>query len=347
MDAALAGKRIRVVYTGGTLGMVPSPRGYVPAPDIAALIDARVPELRAAGMPALTLETYATPIDSANAMPRHWYALAAHLSASAADCDGFVVIHGTDTLAYTASALSFLLAGLDKPVVLTGAQIPLHELRNDAQANLVSSVMVAGLDRAREVSICFGRRLLRGNRATKVRSTALDAFDSPNCPPLADLGTAIRFRSDVPPLPVPAGPPDVPAHRHAGIAVLPMFPGVSADLVRGLVAGGARGLVLEAYGMGNAPDADPALMAAVGDAVAGGTIVVAISQCLQGNVDLGTYASGHALAERGVVGGRDLTREAAMTKLHVLLARGLPREEIAAAMTRDLAGELTAAQSSP
>ena len=336
------GKGVCVIYTGGTLGMVPSAQGYVPATDLDRLLAAKMPELTAAGMPRCELVDYGPPIDSANVLPAFWFALAERVAELEADYDGVVIIHGTDTLAYTASALSFLLARVAKPVVLTGAQIPLAEIRNDAHANLLSAILIASLGRTSETGVVFGRRLLRANRTTKIRSTALDAFDSPGYPPLAELGTEIRFRevTEAPPA-EPASWFDRPAYRPTNVAVLPVFPGLRADVVTAVVEAGLEGLVLECYGLGTAPDRDDDLMGAIREAVDGGVVTVAISQCLEGSVSLRTYAAGSALADCGVISGFDMTREAAFTKLHYLFARGLARDEVARRMQQNLRGELS------
>lgn len=332
-------KKICLIYTGGTLGMVPSDRGYVPSTELDRLMAAKMPELGTEAMPDFELRRYDPPIDSANAAPEHWYVLAEMIAGLEAGVDGVVVIHGTDTLAYSASALSFLLAECEKPVILTGAQIPLHEVRNDAHGNLLSAMLLAALGQATEVCVCFGPRLLRGNRTTKVRSTALDAFDSPDHPPLADLGTEIRFRdATLPPRPAWLVRPD---YRDIDIAVLPIFPGVKPGLLESVLASGVRGLVLESYGAGTAPDRDRALMRAIRDAVDAGIVVVSVSQCLEGRVSLGTYAAGQALADAGVIGGHDMTREAAFTKLHCLTALGFDSDTVRLRLRRNLRGELT------
>ena len=337
-----ADKGVCIIYTGGTLGMVPSAQGYVPSQNLDRLLAAKMPELQSEGMPRHELIEYGPLIDSANVTRRFWYELSERVESLQSDYDGFVIIHGTDTLAYTASALSFLLARMNKPVVLTGAQIPLFEIRNDAQANLLAAILVAAMGRTSGASVVFGRRLLRANRTTKIRSTALDAFESPGFPPLAELGTEIRFRDlNEAHTVVPASWFERPAYRPQNIAVVPIYPGIQPGVVRALVETGLQGLILECYGMGNAPDADEALLRAIREAVESGTVIVAISQCLEGNVSLRTYAAGSALADCGVISGFDMTREAAFTKLHYLFARGFAPEEVARRMQENLRGELT------
>jgi L-asparaginase len=337
-------KGICVIYTGGTFGMVRSPRGFVPAKGLAGLLKANMPELRRDGIPRYELIESDRPIDGANATPKLWYDLAEQIIGIEADYDGFVIIHGTDTLAYTASVLSFLLAPMAKPVVVTGAQIPLVEVESDAPANLEAALTVAAGAHTSEVSVVFGRRVLRGNRATKVSSSALDGFDSPNFPPLADLGAPIQFRElGEPRRAVPASWFERPVYRPGNIAVLPIFPGIHADIVKAVVGTGVRGMILECYGKGSAPDMNEPLIRALHEAVDGGVVAVAVTQCVEGSVSLGTYASGSVLADCGVISGSDLTREAAFTKLHYLFARRLSPQEIAQRMQQNLRGELTPA----
>ncbi len=334
--------RLCIIYTGGTFGMRRAGDSYVPAPDLAALIAARLPELSDPAMPAYDLEEYAKPIESANATPGDWYRLAADIHGARDAHDGFIVIHGTDTLAYTASALSFLLAGLNKPVLVTGSQIPLCEVRNDAQANLLSAVQAIATGRLAEVAVCFGRRILRGNRATKVSATELDAFLSPNFSALAEIGTHIRF-NEVNGLPAVPAMTDAPiAYRDVNLAVLRLYPGMPAAIIDALTGTGIRGLILRCYGVGTAPTGDRAFLDALDRADRAGVLTVAVSECLEGRVSLGRYAAGARLADRGVISGHDMTTEAAFTKMHVLFAQGLSREKTAQAMQRNLRGELTA-----
>jgi len=322
--------------------MRPSPRGYIPAVNLEGLLADKLPELHASSVLDVGFVEYDPPLDSANMLPEHWYRLAETISDRAAAYDGFVVIHGTDTLAFTASALSFLLADLAKAVVVTGSQIPLAEPRNDARGNLLAAIEVAAGGQSDDVSVCFGSRLMRGNRTTKIRAQAFDAFYSPNHPYLADVGTEIRFRpghaltrlADVPVL-------SRPAYKECAIAVVPVVPGLPPGTIDAVAASGARGMILECFGMGTAPTSDPDLMAALERAASHGTVMVAISQCLQGHVSLATYAAGQELIDCGVVSGFDMTREATFTKLHTLFALGLEPKEVSRLMQQDLCGELT------
>ena len=330
-------RRVLVLYAGGTIGMAPSAQGYRPMADFAGVL--RRQFAACAGLPACEIVEMAEPIDSANLQPAHWRAIAAELVARWDEWDGFVVLHGTDTMAWTASALSFMLLGADKPVILSGAQIPLGQPRSDAAANLQGALALAADPRIREVALYFGGRLLRGNRSSKVHADRFAAFDSPNCLPLAEAGIGIVVHDDRLLRP---GARDfaLPAFDRAAVAVLTVHPGLSAPAVEALLGDPAlRGLVLCSYGVGNAPDADAQLLAALGVAVARGVVVVNITQCVTGSVVQGSYATGAALARIGVVAGGDLTLEAAFAKLHVLIARGLTPAEIHDCLGRAWCGE--------
>ncbi|GHC37770.1 asparaginase domain-containing protein [Aidingimonas halophila] len=335
--------RLLILYTGGTLGMQPSSKGYVPSRRFAEQLDAALVAQPANRLPNHDLQTLHPLIDSADLAPVAWNRLVATLAEVWTSYDGFVILHGTDTLAYTASALSFLLGPLDKPVVLTGAQIPLGEPRSDALNNVVLAMQAAGHSRApREVCIAFHDRLLRGNRARKCRTQGLDAFDSPNAPWLGEAGIALRLNG-LPPLPV--GTPDLtPADFEAGrTAVLHCHPGLSPrQVTRQLDDPQLQGLVLMTYGVGNPPGLDGQLLTCLRQATERGLAIVNVTQCGQGMVQQGTYATGRQLEDAGVIAGRDLTPEAAITKLDVLLARGQRGQALRDALSRPLRGEMCA-----
>ncbi len=335
-------KRIYIAYTGGTIGMRRTADGYRPVPGFLARQLADMAAMRHPAIPSYEIHEYDPLIDSSNISPRWWVHIARDIAAHYDVFDGFVVLHGTDTMAYTASALPFMLQGLSKPVILTGAQIPLCELRNDARENLITAMLIAANYPLPEVCLFFGNRLLRGNRSVKVNADGFDAFDSPKFPPLGIAGIGIDIRWDlVLPAPEQKMQVSVKAFRESRVASLRLFPGISAEVVRNILAPPINGLVLETYGVGNAPDNDSALLSVLTEADARGVVIVNCTQCLQGRVRMSEYATGTALARAGVISGHDMTAEAALAKMFYLLSRRLPVSEIKAQMQSDLRGELS------
>jgi L-asparaginase len=335
-------KRVYVAYTGGTIGMKRTADGYVPQPGYLQKQMAAMPELRHASMPSFKIHEYDPLLDSSNMTPREWVKIAHDIAEHYDDYDGFVVLHGTDTMAYTASALPFMLHGLRKPVIISGSQIPLCEVRNDARENLITSLMIAASYDIPEVCLYFGGRLLRGCRAVKVSADGFAAFDSPNHPPLGTVGIEIDI--DWPLVRRPRGKNRLEVRDVAApvVSALRLFPGISPELVRNVLRPPLQGLVLEAYGVGNGPDQDAAFIAALSEATARGVVVVDCTQCLEGTVNLGEYATGTALAGAGVISGFDMTAEAALAKLYYLFSRGWSADRVKREMQRDLQGELTA-----
>ncbi len=343
-------KRVYIVYTGGTIGMQPTADGYAPAPGYLASQLAAIPELRDAAMPAYDIHEYDPLLDSANMTPADWLKIAQDIAAHYDDYDGFIVLHGTDTMAYTASALPFMLRGLGKPVILTGSQLPLCEVRNDARENLITVMMIAANYPIPEVCLYFGDKLLRGCRAVKVNAVGFDAFDSPNYPPLGTVGIHIDVHwENILPPPTP-GALVVQPLAAAHLGTLRLFPGMHPDIIANVLRPPLQGLVLEAYGVGNGPVTNGAFMAALEDAVARGVVIVDCTQCLKGAVDLEGYATGSALAKIGVISGFDMTVEAALAKLFYLFsleaAGGNPEatansDFIKQQMQTNLRGELT------
>jgi L-asparaginase len=331
-----------IAYTGGTIGMQPTPDGYTPAPGHLAQVMASLPELQTSALPEYDIHEYDPLIDSANMTPALWFKIAQDIADHYAEYDGFVVIHGTDTMAYTASALPFMLQGLNKPVILTGSQIPLSEVRNDARSNLITAMMLAADYEIPEVCLCFGDTLLRGCRSTKVNAVGFQAFASPNFPPLARIGIDVNIDWDQV---LPPTTEDVPIQVNAFetplVGVLRLFPGISAELIHSMLRPPLQGLVLEAYGVGNGPSNNLELMEALRSATERGVLVVDCSQCLQGYVDLNGYAAGSALAKIGIISGYDMTTEAALAKMFYLFGQNLPLDEVNRLMQTNLRGELT------
>lgn len=342
--------RILILHTGGTIGMVPSAQGYVPAAGFRDRLKAQLPTHAAAQtseqLPTFELLDLEPLIDSSNLVPADWHRIADALISRWEDYSGFIVLHGTDTMAYTASALSFILQGCNKPVVVTGSQIPLSQLRNDALDNLLTSLLLAERSDLNEVVVCFNGRILRGNRARKVSSSHLAAFDSPNFPWLGEAGIEISLNSQ---LLLPAGDPQflqsdfqLPEFNPDAVAILLFYPGISASVVSALTEReGLKGMVLLSYGAGNPPEATPGLIDALEKAAARGVTLLNLTQCQQGAVSQGTYATGATLNRIGVIPGSDLTPEAAFAKLHVLLGKGLSGDQLKAALQQPLSGEFS------
>ena len=338
-------KKILIIHTGGTIGMVRTENGY--APQSGALLEElnQIRDLRSPEMPDWDLIEFDPLLDSTNIRYEQWNSIAGAISRHYGEYDGFVVLHGTDTLAYSASALSFMLEGLDKPVVFTGAQIPLCELRSDGRDNLITSMMVAADGIINEVSLCFGDSVLRGNRAIKYSADGMVAFTSPNCNKLADAGISIEYDKASIRRYVKDALHTAALHpvmlKESRIAVIKIVPGIQLDIFESIMGESLDGLVLESFGKGNIPDYDPALSRLISEASKCGTIVVVCTQCPAGTVALGTYEAGSALVKAGAVSGGNMTTEAAITKLIYLLSKNLSEYEIRRFMQTDLRGELT------
>lgn len=345
--------RVLVLDTGGTIGMVATARGFAPDRGALPALIERLPQLHTAGEPRFSTPPFQSGrrvhydvvqldplLDSANLDLSHWARFATELGGHMDAYDGFVVLHGTDTMAYTASALSFMLEGLRKPVILTGSQIPLVQLRNDGLDNLLGAIGLAAHYPIPEVCIYFHHELLRGNRAQKHDATSLDAFDSPNFPRLAKVGIDVDVRLDLV-LPPSASPFRVETRLSPNVAAFRVFPGITRELLENFLRPPLEGLVLESYGSGNVPDQRTDLLDTIGAATARGVVIVNVTQCPRGVVT-DAYAAGRALSERGVVPGADLTAEAALAKLAYVLGKGVGHDESVAMMRRPLRGEMSA-----
>ncbi len=337
-----ARRSVYIAYTGGTIGMRREAGGYRPAPGFLASQMELLPAFKSPEMPHFKIHQYEPLLDSSNMTPREWMKIAADLTENYERYDGFIVLHGTDTMAYSAAALSFMLENLGKTVLFTGSQIPLCEVRNDAYDNLITSLLIAARNPVPEVCLFVGNRLLRGNRSTKVSAARFQAFESPNYPILGQAGVSIDYYRDRA-LPTPREPlhfrPIRTGENAPRVADIRLFPGIDALTLRRFLEP-VDGAVLHTYGAGNAPD-DPLLLAALTDATARGAVIVNCTQCLEGTVRMGDYATGNALAEAGVISGFDMTPEAALTKLYCLLSWGLGREEVEQRIQESLRGELT------
>lgn len=323
--------------------MVHTADGLRPQPGLLLDYLARMPELHSGDVPEAQLEVLAPLLDSADMGPRDWIRIAQAIVARASEFDGFVVLHGTDTMAHTASALSFLLPGLTKPVVLTGSQLSLTHPRSDGREHILTSLILAGTQAIPEVCIYFGSRLLRGNRAQKINSADFVAFDSGNLPPLATVGTNIVVQRHLVRSPGQGLPESIDFVRAPNVAALRVFPGLTADVLAAVLAPDTDGLVLETYGAGTFPESQTQLLDVLREVMARqpAPVIVSCSQCHGGAVREHVYRSSRTLAGLGVVSGHDMTPEATLTKLYCLLATGTPPEEARARMGQNIAGELT------
>lgn len=337
----MAKPHIALFYTGGTIGMAPSAHGLAPSNQFPDMLQACIERarLRYPDLPDVSVMAYAQPIDSTNAMPSDWQRIGADIAQHYSAFDGFVVLHGTDTMAYTASALSFMLQGLRKPVVLSGAQIPLAVPDSDATANIVDALRIASDPQLAEVVICFGGHVMRGNCATKVSSQSWQAFSSPDVPLLATCDGEISWRREALLPPAFAERFALPNYGAAQILSLRFTPGMPVAVLEALLVLAPDALILECYGTGNVPDREPALREVLLRARENGVVVCARSQCLHGGTALGVYVAGSALAEAGVVGLGAMRFEAAFAKLHHLFALGHDVQAVRSLLLHDLAGE--------
>lgn len=336
----MSAKRIYVAYTGGTIGMQKSDHGYIPVPGFLSDTVKGMPEFYRPEMPEFDIHEYHPVIDSSDMTPAHWLEIAMDIREHYDDYDGFVVLHGTDTMAYTASALSFMLENLSKPVIVTGSQIPLAQLRSDGQVNLLNSLYLAAYYPIAEVALYFNNQLFRGNRATKADADGFNAFASPNFPPLLQAGIHIEVLAGQLSQQQSHVPLQVAQITPQPISVVTLYPGISVDVIRNMAAAPVRALIIKSYGVGNAPQAEP-LLAALREASERGTVIVNCTQCFKGKVNMDGYATGNALKNSGVISGFDMTLEATLTKLHYLLSQPLQPAEIRNLMQRNLRGELT------
>jgi L-asparaginase len=344
--------KVLVLYTGGTIGMVPSDSENAASPLRPAPKDRLVKFVpNPLGGIAWDIEGLNNdegeavgPLDSSSVGPKHWVFMAKAIGKAYGMYDGFVVLHGTDTMAYTASALSFLLQNLGKPVIITGSQLPIFQHRTDAVMNFINALSIAGykatgLPRMPEVAICFGDVVLRGNRTTKVSTSRWQGFDSPNYPHIGRIGEHIVIEKSLL-LPVPdeqRSPFFANAVMEESVATIPIYPGMDANVLGRMLSLDVSGVILRTFGAGNAPESEE-FIAALKNAVASGKILVNTTQCLEGTVEQGLYEASFGLQNAGVITGLDLTPEAALTKLMWLLATEV-REEVPVQMQISQRGE--------
>lgn len=335
--------KILIIYTGGTIGMVDDAKTGTLIPFDFAQIKENVPELARLNY-ELSVHSFDPILDSSNMNPKIWAELANIIASKYDRFDGFVVLHGSDTMSFTASALSFMLQNLGKPVVLTGSQLPIGEIRTDAKENLITALEIAATkngDKAMvpEVSIYFDYQLFRGNRSIKYNSEKFEAFQSPNYAILAEAGVNLSFFHNYI-LPSPTGNFQIHTELNANIGVLKMYPGITELAVKAITESQVDAIVLEAFGSGNTTTSEW-FINCLEKAIAQGKIIVDISQCKGGSVQLGVYETSRRLQEMGVLSGYDMTFEATVTKLMFLMGQRLPIAEVKRLMEVSIAGELT------
>ena len=335
--------KILIIYTGGTIGMVNHPITGALIPFDFKQIQQNVPELARLNY-ELDVHSFDPILDSSNMDPVIWAELASIIERTYNDYDGFVILHGSDTMAYTASALSFMLENLNKPVVLTGSQLPIGEIRTDAKENLITALEIVatkneGLAMVPEVCIYFDYQLFRGNRSIKYNSEKFEAFLSPNYHILAEAGVNLSFYSNYI-HPHAEEPLHVQSNFNANIGVLKLYPGITPQAVQAITKSSVDAIVLETFGSGNTSTAQWFIDSLQG-AIDSGKLIVDISQCQGGSVELGKYETSKKLQQMGVISGFDMTFEATVTKLMYLMGLELSSEEIGRLMEQSLRGELT------
>ena len=336
---------ILIIYTGGTIGMVQKSVSGVLVPVKFDHIQEEVPDLNRLGY-NLQVVTFSPPIDSSNMTPAIWIKIANTIERNYNKYDGFVILHGTDTMAYTASALSYMFENLEKPIVLTGAQLPIGILRTDGKENLITAIQIAaakknGIAIVPEVCVYFNSKLFRGNRISKRHADDFSAFSSVNYPSLANAGVEIKYFSENIHHSANKGLLKVRTHFDENVVVLKFFPGMGRVVFENILnIPGLKGVVLESFGSGNIPT-NRWMISQIKNAIKRKIIFLNITQCQGGAVNMGRYSTGNELENAGVVSGKDMTTEAAITKLMFLLGQGLEQEEIKWHLNKSLIGEIS------
>ena len=341
--------RILIVYTGGTIGMIEDPVSKALKPFDFSHLLTNVPKIKMLDYEIDNIQ-FTEPIDSSDMNPTYWEQIARSIADNYDNYDGFVVLHGTDTMAYTASALSFMLGNLTKPVIITGSQLPIGEVRTDGEENLITALQIAaerdeaGNPMVREVAILFENYLWRGNRSTKRSADNFNAFKSNNYPYLAKRGLGISFDRDA----LTKHHRSLPLAPHyqldTNVVAIEIFPGITERTLRhALDTPGIKGVVLRTYGAGNGPTAEW-FLAAIRDTVRRGIVVLNVTQCANGGVHSNRYVAGDVLSATGIISGHDLTFEAAITKMMYLFGLGLDAGEVSRRLAIPIAGELTVSQ---
>ena len=337
---------ILLIYTGGTIGMIKDySSNALKAFDFNHLYD-KIPELNqlACNIESISFET---PIDSSNMNPDYWTKITGLVEENYSKKDGFVILTGSDTMAYTASAISFMIENLSKPIIFTGSQLPIGDLRTDAKENLITAVQIAasrksnGSPSVREVGLYFEYKLYRANRTTKISAEQFEAFTSPNYPPLAESGVHLKFNDNLIRSQQTSGPVIFRKQLETDILVLKLFPGISENVVAHLLqTPNLKGVVLETYGSGNAPT-DPWFIELLKQAISAGIHIVNVTQCTMGSVIPGQYETSVQLEAIGLIDGKDITTEAALAKLMYLLGSSVVQNDFKSVFETSLRGEMS------
>ncbi|MEM6735908.1 MAG: asparaginase [Bacteroidota bacterium] len=338
------GKRsILIIYTGGTFGMIQNESGALTPFNFGKAVD-KIPVLRNLGL-KLTVISFPVPIDSSNIHIHDWKNLAYIIEENYSQYDGFVILHGTDTMAYSSSMLSFMLKGLNKPVIFTGAQIPIGSPRSDARENLIAALEIASAHKdgrpiVDEVCLYFNYFLLRGNRSQKIRSSTFAAFESENYPALAEVGIEIEFNKTALKKCDEESKLEVLSKLNPNVALLKIFPGVTSHFVESILLNQKTdGIVLESFGSGNTMKFDWFLKC-LEKAIKKNKTILNVSQCIGGKVVQGKYETSKMLDDIGVLSGGDITTEAALTKMMFVLGRETDKQKIKQLLTNSISGEM-------
>lgn len=336
--------KILLIYTGGTIGMIKSPEtNALKAFDFSELLS-HVPEIR---LLKHTIDSisFEKPIDSSNIHPVHYQKMASIVEENYEDYDGFVILHGSDTMAYSASALSFMFENLSKPIIFTGSQLPIGDLRTDAKENLITAIQLAGLKQGNrmlinEVGLYFEYKLLRGNRSSKVNSEHFEAFESPNFPPLAISGMDLKVNHPLLRRAHPSRRLKIHKNLDENVLILKIFPGMNRNIITAILnSKDIKGILLETFGTGNAPDEDW-FIELISECIKSGKYVVNVTQCVGGGVFMGRYETSTRLKNVGVISGKDMTTEAAISKMMFLLSKNLSPKVFKTIYETSLRGEL-------